>query len=125
MKKVFLFMMLAICADQVMAQTLNQPLWGNKKYWSPYLKPKAGDDQLKIAPVLPQLNQPLLNDLAIIKTVPAIADASQMKYNMPIVKVSSNDRMPIVQTDEPGVHYTMLVKRYGLLKPDSLAKVIP
>lgn len=125
MKKVFLFTMLATCTGQVMAQTLNQPLLGNKKYWSPYLKPKTGNDLFKIAPVLPQLNQPLLNDLEITKTIPAIADATQMKYNMPIAKVSSNDRMPIVQTDEPGVHYTMLVKRYGLLKPDSLAKIIP
>ncbi|WP_295716561.1 hypothetical protein [Mucilaginibacter sp.] len=125
MKKVFLFIMLVTCAGHIMAQTLNQPLLGNKKYWSPYLKPKTGDNLFKIAPVLPKLNQPLLNDLEITKTIPAIADATQMKYNMPIAKVSSNDRMPIVQTDEPGMHYDMLIKRIGTVKPDMMIEPRP
>jgi hypothetical protein len=52
-------------------------------------------------------------------------DAQPMRYLMPVAKVSSTDRMPIVKTDEPGMHYTMLIKGYGSPKLDSLANSTP
>ncbi|MDN3581641.1 hypothetical protein [Mucilaginibacter flavus] len=123
MKKTILFALLAACSSQLKAQTIQQSVWGNKSYWSPYAKPKASATLLKLDSLKPILNQPLLN--SNIKTITELAIASPIDYKMPIAKVSSTDRMPIVKTDEPGMHYDMLIKRLGTVRQDSVVKVIP
>ncbi|GAA3977229.1 hypothetical protein [Mucilaginibacter dorajii] len=122
MKKVLIITLLAACAGQLKAQTLQQSVWGNKSYWSPYMKPKANGGLLKLDSLKPILIQPTPNNN--FKSNPEIV-AIPMAYNMPIVKVSSDDRMPIVKTDEPGMHYDMLIKRLGTAKRDSTVKIVP
>jgi hypothetical protein len=124
MKKTMIIALLAACAGQLKAQTIQQSVWGNKSYWSPYAKPKSSATLLKLDSLKPILNQPSLN--SNIKTVTEIGIATT-DFNMPIVKVSSNDRMPIVKTDEPGMHYDMLIKRLGTVKRDTTptVKIIP
>ncbi len=117
MKKIILFALLAACASQLKAQTIQQSVWGNKSYWSPYAKPKASATLLKLDSLKPILNQPSLN--SNIKTITELAVVPTGSFNMPIAKVNSTDRMPIVKTDEPGMHYDMLIKRLGTAKPDS------
>jgi hypothetical protein len=125
MKKLLLCSVLTACFVQLKAQTLTQPLLSNKKYWGPYLKPKTGSDLFKTASLLPSISQSLINGQAATKTVLPLANASAMNYNMPIARVTSNDRMPIVKTDEPGMHYTMLIKGYSTAKRDSLVDQTP
>ncbi len=123
MKKTILFALLAACSSQLKAQTIQQSVWGNKSYWSPYSKPKSSATLLKLDSLKPILNQPSLN--SNMKTITELAIAAPIDYKMPIAKVSSTDRMPIVKTDEPGVHYDMLIKRLGTVRQDSVVKVIP
>ena len=122
MKKTLIVALLAACAGQLKAQTLQQSVWGNKSYWSPYTKPQTNGGLLKLDSLKPILIQPTPNNN--FKSNPEIV-AIPMAYNMPVVKVSSDDRMPIVKTDEPGMHYDMLIKRLGTVKRDSTVKIVP
>jgi hypothetical protein len=122
MKKTLIVALLAACAGQLKAQTLQQSAWGNKSYWSPYTKPKTNGGLLKLDSLKPILIQPTPNNN--FKSNSAIV-AIPMAYNMPVVKVSSDDRMPIVKTDEPGMHYDMLIKRLGTVNRDSTVKIVP
>jgi len=124
MKKKLLLIVLIACIGQLKAQTITQSFLTNKPYWNPFFKPEP-NSLFKTAPVLPGLNQSLLSNAATLKTVQPFADASAMKYNMPIVKLSCADKMPIVKTDEPGMHYNMPIAGYEPPKLDSMVKVIP
>jgi len=122
MKKILLLLILAGCMSQLQAQTLPRSVWGNKQYWSPFLKAKPDSILFKTNPLQPGLIQLPKNSNDQFRVTSVLAQA--MNYNMPIAKVSSNDRMPIVKTDEPGMHYTMLIKGYVANKQDTL-KIAP
>ncbi|WP_184546783.1 hypothetical protein [Mucilaginibacter sp. FT3.2] len=123
MKRALLIILLGTCVSQLKAQISLTPFFSNKITWRPTLKPKATNDLFTHTTVVPQVSTPLLNNLEDgIKRVP---DARSMRYLMPIAKVSNNDKMPIVKTDEPGIHYTMLIKGYGSARLDSLANSTP
>jgi len=119
MKKVLLLMVLVAGISQVKAQTITQPLLSNKPYWNPFIKPKTNTGLFKTPPILPRVDEPKSNNN--IKIWGAIAN--NMVYNMPIVKLPSTDRMPIVKTDEPGMRYNMPIAGYNPVK-DSV-NVIP
>jgi hypothetical protein len=119
MKKTLLIIILATCVSQVKAQISLNPFFSNKITWSPTLKPKTATTFFATKPVTPQLKDFLSG------SVQQMPDAQPMRYLMPVAKVSSTDRMPIVKTDEPGMHYTMLIKGYGSPKLDSLANSTP
>jgi hypothetical protein len=95
------------------------PIFSNKITWSPTSKPKTTTTFFAIKPVTPQIKD-FLSD-----SVQQMLDAQPMRYLMPIAKLSNTDRMPVVKTDEPGMHYTMLVKGYGSPKLDSLTNSVP
>lgn len=119
MKKTMLFIILATCAGQVKAQISLTPFFSNKITWSPTLKQKTVTTFFATKPVTPQLKDFLSG------SVPQMPDARPMRYLMPVAKLSNTDRMPVVKTDEPGMHYTMLIKGYGSPKLDSLANSTP
>ncbi|QEC76405.1 hypothetical protein [Mucilaginibacter ginsenosidivorax] len=119
MKKTLLIIILATCISQLKAQISLNPFFNNKITWSPTLKPKTATTFFATQPVTPQLKDLLSGN------VQRVPDAQPMRYLMPVVKVSGTDRMPIVKTDEPGMHYTMLIKGYGSPKLDSLANSTP
>ncbi len=113
-------MVLVAGISQVKAQTITQPLLSNKPYWDPFIKPKANTGLFKTTPIVPRAEQlQTNNNVRILGVI-----ANNMAYNMPIVKLSSTDRMPIVKTDEPGMRYNMPIAGYNPPKQDSL-KVIP
>lgn len=123
MKKVIALIVLATCGSELKAQVSLTPFFSNKITWSPTLKPKTTNDLLITPTVAPQIVRPLLNNFENnIKRVP---DARSMRSTMPIARVSSNDRMSIVKTDEPGMRYTMLIKGYESPRLDSLANSTP
>lgn len=109
MKKTLLLIILVAAAAQLRAQNIKKaPLTPLDQF----LKLKPVDTGLsKFIPILPQkglsnnFNGATLNTKEIISSVTV--------YTMPVVKTYSNDRMPIVKTDEPGMKYHMLVKKLG------------
>src|SRR5437868_166692 len=118
MKKILFFAMLIACAGQLKAQTLNKAPNNNNLVDKLFnLKPLKTDTNLsKLIPVLPQ-NGLLNNNGTWLNTQDLIA-GNNFYGRMPIVKTYSNDKMPVVKTDEPGMKYHMLIKRMDVFNPD-------
>ncbi|AYL97552.1 hypothetical protein [Mucilaginibacter celer] len=115
MKKTLLFIILVAATAQLKAQNLKKV---PASPFDQFLKLKSVDTSLsRFIPVLPQkglsnnLNGATLNTKEITSSVTV--------YKMPVVKTYSNDRMPIVKTDEPGMKYQMLIKKLGLTDKDT------
>lgn len=120
MKKALLFIILVAATAQLKAQNTKKvpatPL-------DQFLQLKPIDTSLsKFIPVLPQkglsknYNGATLNTRSLVTGVTVYSP-------MPVVKTYSNDRMPIVKTDEPGMKYHMLVKRLDLTNRDTAVVV--
>lgn len=109
MKKALLFIILAAATVQLKAQNTS------KAPASPLdqlLKLKPADTSLqKFIPVLPQKGWLNNSKVATLNTKDIVSNVTA--YNMPVAKTYSNDRMPVVKTDEPGVKYPMLIKKLG------------
>jgi hypothetical protein len=119
MKKTLLFIILVAATAQLRAQNIKK---GPTNPLDQFLKLSPIDTSLsKFIPVLPQkglsknYNGATLNTKEIVSAVNV--------YTMPIVKTYSNDRMPIVKTDEPGMKYNMLIKKLSLTTSDTVATV--
>ncbi|MEO3403121.1 hypothetical protein AAFN85_04410 [Mucilaginibacter sp. CAU 1740] len=115
MKKALLFIILVAATAQLNAQNVKKtpstPL-------DQFLKLKPADTSLsRFIPILPQKGQSNNFNGATLNTREIISNTTV--YTMPIVKTYSNDRMPIVKTDEPGMRYHMLVKKLGNENPDT------
>ena len=120
MKFIWLFILMMGGITQLKAQQLAAPLPGKKSGNSifPYTKGLFDNSTLTLTPVKPNTIQPLTS----VPTANNIF-AVEMTDRMPVVKLQSADKMPVVKTDEPNMHYTMLIKRLGEAKPDSTVKV--
>lgn len=118
MKKNLFFVMLIACAGQLKAQTLNKVPNNNNSVDKLFnLKPLTSDTNLsKLIPVLPQ-NGFLNNNNTLLNTGQLYAGET-VYGRMPVVKTYSNDNMPVVKTDEPGMKYHMLIKRIDVVNPD-------
>ncbi|MBB6130849.1 hypothetical protein [Mucilaginibacter lappiensis] len=121
MKSIWLFILMMGGVAQLNAQQLIAPLPGKKPDNSiyQYFKVKPDDGILKLTPVIP-------NTLEPIPTVPTAKNLGIINFtdNMPIAKLRSTDKMPFFKTDEPNMHYTMLIKRLSEAKTDSVVKTI-
>ncbi|MEZ2339461.1 hypothetical protein AB6735_27740 [Mucilaginibacter sp. RCC_168] len=121
MKFIWLFILMIGGVTQLRAQQLAVPLPGKKPYNSvyPYSKGLFDNNTITLTPAKPNLIQPLTS-------VPPANNifAAEMNDHMPVVKLQSADKMPVVKTDEPNMHYTMLIKRLGEAKTDSVVKTI-
>lgn len=120
MKKAVLLAAIITCAGQLKAQNLNKTPKNNNAADKLFnLKPLKADTNLpKLIPTLPpnvffNHNNTLLNTHELIADEPVYS-------RMPVVKTYPNDNMPIVKTDEPGVKYHMLIKKIGVVNPDSV-----
>jgi hypothetical protein len=103
MKKILLGLLLMAASTQLKAQQL-APLKPDLKLndgLQNLFKPKAFSSPKDL------LLHPKSDDKAIIGTASTIVIYS----NMPVVKIASTDRMPILTFNEPGVKYTMLIKK--------------
>ena len=120
MKKALLFIILVAATAQLKARNTKKvpatPL-------DQFLKLNPVDTSLsKFIPILPQkglsknYNGATLNTRSLVTGVTVYSP-------MPVVKTYSNDRMPIVKTDEPGMRYHMLVKRLDLSDRDTAVVV--
>ena len=121
MKFIWLFILMIGGITQLKAQQLAAPLPGKKPNTSiyPYSKGLFDNSTITLTPAKPNLIQPLTS-------VPPANSvfAVEMNDRMPVVKLQSTDKMPVVKTDEPNMHYTMLIKRLGEVKRDSLIKTV-
>lgn len=121
MKSIWLFILMIGGVAQLKAQQLTAPLPGKKSDNTiyQYFKVKPEDGILKSTPVIP-------NTPESIPTVPTAKNLGIINFtdNMPIAKLRSTDKMPTVKTDESNMRYTMLIKRLGETKPDSLIKTV-
>ncbi len=53
----------------------------------------------------------------VTKPVAINSNSTTIYSTMPIAKVSSTDRMPIVVPGDPNVHYTILIKKVDIIDP--------
>jgi hypothetical protein len=118
MKKILFFVMLIACAGQLKAQTLNKVPNNNNSVDKLFnLKPLKADTNLsKLIPVLPQNG--FLNKNNTLLNINQLYAGETVYGRMPVVKTYSNDNMPVVKTDEPGMKYHMLIKRIDVVNPD-------
>ena len=122
MKKLWLFIFIIGGVAQLKAQQLTVPPLTDKKAdkvnYQPFMN-NSGNNILIPAPAMPKITKPLI-------TIPGINNLAtpQTIDNMPIAKLRSADKMPVIKTGEPNTHYTMLIKRYGTANSDSLLKVV-
>lgn len=118
MKKTLLLIVTIACAGQLKAQNLNKVPNNNNPVDKLFnLKPLKADSNLsKLIPVLPQ-NGFLNNNNTLLNTSQLYAGET-VYGRMPVVKTYSNDKMPVVKTDEPGMKYHMLIKRIDAVNPD-------
>lgn len=120
MKSIWLFILMIGGVAQLRAQQLTQPLTPGKtpdNSLYQYFRVKPDDNLFKLAPVSPKTSQsttitPIIKELM----------APEMVYNMPIAKLQSDDKMPIVKLGDPNTHYTMLIMDYS--KTDTSKRVV-
>ena len=121
MKSIWLFILMIGGVAQLKAQQLPTPQTGKKPDNSvyQYFKNYSDGSILKSTPIVP-------NQAQSSSVVPTIKDviAVEMNDHMPVVKLQSTDKMPVVKTDEPNMRYTMLIKRLGETKSDSVIKTV-
>ena len=121
MKKLWLFILIIGGVTQLKAQQLTVPPLTDKKAdnvnYQPFMN-NSGNILIP-APAIPKITKPLI-------TIPGINNLAtpQTIDNMPIAKLRSADKMPVIKTGEPNTRYTMLIKRYGKANSDSLLKVV-
>lgn len=120
MKKAVFFIMLIACAGQLKAQSLNKTPDNNNSVDKLFnLKPLKPDSNLsKLIPVLPKNG--FLNDSSTLLNTRELVDNVTVYSRMPVVKTYSQDNMPIVKTDQPGMKYHMLIKRIDIVNPDTV-----
>ncbi len=121
MKSIWLFILMIGGVAQLKAQQLTAPLPSKKSDNTiyQYFKVKPEDGILKSTPAIP-------NALESIPAVPTAKNLGIIDFtdSMPIAKLRSTDKMPVVKTDESNMRYTMLIKRLGETKSDSLIKTV-
>ena len=121
MKKLWLFILIIGGVTQLKAQQSIVPPLTDKKAdnvnYQPFMN-NSGNILIS-APAIPKITKPLI-------TIPGINNLAtpQMIDNMPIAKLRSADKMPVIKTGEPNTRYTILIKRYGKANSDSLLKVV-
>jgi hypothetical protein len=111
MKNIWLFILMIGGITQLRAQQLTQPAAPGKapdSFLQQYLKVNPDNNLFKLAPVSPEAGQ----QSTVIPTIKELMVA-ETAYNMPIVKLRSDDKMPIVKPGDPNTHYTMLIQDYG------------
>jgi hypothetical protein len=111
MKNIWIFILMIGGVTQLRAQQLIQPIPPGKTPDNSiyqYFKAKPDNNPFKIAPVSPDAGQPS----TVIPTIKELMVA-ETAYNMPIVKLRSDDKMPMVKPGDPNTHYTMLIQDYG------------
>ncbi|HTI59097.1 hypothetical protein [Mucilaginibacter sp.] len=69
------------------------------------------------------LETPNLNSLAFVNTWKENTDAGTFYSTMPVVKMGSNDKMPIAKLESGGINHTMPIKKITVVDP--LAKKMP
>ncbi|SDF67398.1 hypothetical protein SAMN05216464_1249 [Mucilaginibacter pineti] len=110
MKKISLLIILAACIGQLKAQIVVVPKLGNKTPEKSYqLKPDSS-----LSKFIPGIQDNVINGLfdnSISKET--------IYSKMPVIGVSSLDRMPIAKLGEHGMHYTMLIKKYDIINPNN------
>jgi hypothetical protein len=117
MKSIWLFILMTGGIMQLKAQQLTHPLItaknpDNSLYQ--YFREKSDYSPFKTPPVAPKTNlQP-----SVVPTVKELK-TPEMADNMPIVKLRSDDKMPVAKPGDPDIHYTMLIQGYGKVKTDS------
>lgn len=108
MKTIWLFILMIGGVAQLRAQQLTPSLKAPDNSIYQYFKIKPDNNLFKSVPVLPKENQ--------LKTV----DVIEPVYNMPVVKLSSDDKMPVAKPWDHNTRYTMLIKDFGNTKADSV-----
>lgn len=115
MKKFLLLAIIIASLRQARAQALLlRPADSiNSGYFNPFDSIKKSDTTVygKFF-LMPDINSQLKH----IKLNKAVI-AEPFVSNMPVVKLKSNDRMPIAKLDEGNTRYTMLVKKIEVVKP--------
>jgi hypothetical protein len=118
MKTIILSILLAAGAAQLKAQQLTPSISPNKQadnslYLSIRSKPNVGI--LQSVPIAPQTDKQ-----AIINPSTNIFSQNETVHSkMPIAKLLSTDKMPVAKLGEPNTRYTMLVKKYDAITPDT------
>jgi len=116
MKNIWIFILMIGGVAQLRAQQLtpSAPIVKSPgSFLYPYFKVKSNNNLFKLSPVLPD------TDKSSATAVEKGLIVTEMAYNMPIVKLRSDDKMPIVKPGDPNTHYTMLIPDYGKAKVDS------
>jgi hypothetical protein len=121
MKTTWLLILIIVSVTQLKAQQLIQPLKPGKtpdNSLYQYFRIKPDNNLFNIAPVRPKTNQP---QTTVVPTVKEIM-TPEMDDNMPIAKLRSDDKMPVVKPGDPNTRYTILIQSYGKAKPDSASR---
>jgi hypothetical protein len=114
MKKIILALILSAGFCQLKAQQLlkTKPDSALSNGLNNYFKPNTKNSLNQLLTQL-EAGGPLNN----LKTAGLISGNITVYNNMPVVKTKGYDNMPIVTTGEPGVNYTMLVKKITVMRP--------
>lgn len=116
MKKIFFVLVIIALAyhSNAQQQLFVRPLDSSGfKLQSPFFNVKPGDSALYKKYFNPGQLTPLSNLNNLIKPINVEPFAS----TMPVIKLSSEDRMPIAKLGEGNTHYTMLVKKLKVIDP--------
>jgi hypothetical protein len=117
MKTTWLLILMIVGVTQLKAQQLIQPATPGKtpdNSLYQYFRVKPDNNLFNIAPVQPKTN----SQLNVVPTVKELK-TPEMDDNMPIAKLQSDDKMPVVKPGDPNTRYTILIQGYGKTKPDS------
>jgi hypothetical protein len=71
----------------------------------------------------PLLQHPDLNNPSALNLIAPNNDNAVVYSTMPVVKTSGVDHMPIAKLGQPGINYTMLIKKITIVNPADLAQV--
>ena len=108
MKKIIMIVLLTAGLQQVKAQQLLQV--------KPLVTLAGGLDSFKPETYsLKTLQQPKLDSISKTQLMSLNDNAVIVYDRMPTIKTSNVDRMPIYNPSQPGVKYTMLVKKVELV----------
>jgi len=115
MKKTLLILFIMAAALQLSAQQLTLKPTDSAFFKSPKSFPnlKLSDSAL----FKKYLQTPNLNSLVFANTLKEKVNANAFYSTMPVVKMGSNDKMPVAKLGDGSMNYTMLIKKITVVNP--------